>query len=109
MEGDGAHFFLAETHCHSPPVRPSVGALGEYNRGRTESRGGTVGPENRLLATALAALTLAAAQEPEPVVIKLSKKWIDEVYLSPDGRQALATRGGGGQDFGGVYLLDVAE
>jgi WD40 repeat protein len=62
--------------------------------------------EIRLLALALAALALGAAQEPGPVVIDL-KGSISDLYLSPDGRQALVQTSGSGR--GGVSLLDIAE
>src|SRR5262245_40734461 len=58
------------------------------------------------LALALAALTLGAAQEPEPVVVDM-KSGISDLYLSPDGRQAIVQVLGSNR--GGVRFLDVAE
>jgi len=66
----------------------------------------------RLLVVALAALAVAAAQEPEPVVVKVSrfKHGIGDVFLSPESKQLIGTvYSPSSENQPGIHLCDVAR
>jgi|SRR5882672_74678 len=62
-----------------------------------------------LLVAILSALSLAAAQEPEPVVVKLAKLPIGNVYVSPEAHQILASVDGRRAESGCLKLWNVAQ